>query len=272
MSGCSAAFSVSAKVLRSRGVSLADEADGIVVVAEVRDEKQADLTVISKIKSAVAQVHGLQVSFVSLLRPHTIPKTTSGKIRRRECAKRFAEQTLASVRIANLSVAQARLRRSAPKAAGLEAQGTHQRQPTKGKKEISDFLVSLVAEVSGMPESKISSTESFESYSIDSHGAVSAASKLSEFIGTHISAIQIYTTGCISELADLSVEVMRKSKAASAGIPPLREDESAVQQKFDLSRPESVNEALSEAELAEALEPTNKRKLFITSLQVHSTL
>ncbi|OAE25147.1 hypothetical protein AXG93_3217s1640 [Marchantia polymorpha subsp. ruderalis] len=270
--GCSAAFSVSAKVLRSRGVSLADEADGIVVVAEVRDEKQADLTVISKIKSAVAQVHGLQVSFVSLLRPHTIPKTTSGKIRRRECAKRFAEQTLASVRIANLSVAQARLRRSAPKAAGLEAQGTHQRRPTKGKKEISDFLVSLVAEVSGMPESKISSTESFESYSIDSHGAVSAASKLSEFIGTHISAIQIYTTGCISELADLSVEVMRKSKAASAGIPPLREDESAVQQKFDLSRPESVNEALSEAELAEALEPTNKRKLFITSLQILGVL
>ncbi|KAG6555213.1 hypothetical protein Mapa_003253 [Marchantia paleacea] len=284
--GCSAAFSISANILRSKGVSLADDSDGIVVVAEVRDERQVDPTITSKIKSAVAEVHGLQVSFVSLIRPHTIPKTTSGKIRRRECAKRFAEGTLSSVRIANLSIAQARLRRSAPKVAGLKAQGTHQRQlsisnPTKGKKEISDFLVSLVAEVSGTPLSRISLTESFESYSIDSHGAVSAASKLSEFIGTHISAIQIYTTGCISELADLSVEVMEKSKAASAGrsnvqqsaeIPSIREEESAVQQQIDRSRLENIDEELSEAELAEALEPTSKRKLFITSLQMLGVL
>lgn len=110
-SGCSAAFSAPARVLQSKGV-VTSEAEGIVVVVEVRDEKKirkdvADLLA-SHVKAVVSEQHGLQVAFVNLIKPRSIPKTTSGKIRRRECLKRFSEGTLSSVKgSANLSMIRA---------------------------------------------------------------------------------------------------------------------------------------------------------------------
>ncbi|KAL2641753.1 hypothetical protein R1flu_009340 [Riccia fluitans] len=273
--GCSAAFSIAANVLRSKGIEVADESEGIVVVVEVRDESQAQPDLVLKVKSSVAEVHGLQVSFVNLIKPRTIPKTTSGKIRRKECAKRFVEGTLESLRMTKLSRAQARLRRdqNAPYNASHK-QHHSQHRNHKGRKEISDFLVSLVAELSGLPVSKIDMSESFENFSIDSHGAVSTAFKLSEFIGTQVSAIQIYTTGCISELADLAIELMSKSKVAeSVSVLTDGRVNHILTEKMTLSRPhgtvsQRTEEELSEAELADALEPSLKRMFYITALQI----
>jgi acyl-coenzyme A synthetase/AMP-(fatty) acid ligase len=91
------------------------EAEGIVVVVEVRDEKKVRKDVVdllvSQIKAAVSEQHGLQVAYVNLIKPRTIPKTTSGKIRRRECLKRFSEGTLSSVKgSVNLSMIRANSR------------------------------------------------------------------------------------------------------------------------------------------------------------------
>ena len=46
------------------------------------------------IRQATAKEHGLAVDSVLLLEPRTIPKTTSGKIRRYECRERFLAGTL----------------------------------------------------------------------------------------------------------------------------------------------------------------------------------
>jgi acyl-CoA synthetase (AMP-forming)/AMP-acid ligase II len=45
--------------------------------------------VIHAVTRAVADVHELQVDTVVLLKPGTIPKTSSGKIQRRECRSAF---------------------------------------------------------------------------------------------------------------------------------------------------------------------------------------
>ena len=83
--GCCAAFSVDV-----------DGKERLVIVAEVerryhgkRDQLLDVEAVVQSIKRAVAQHHELGVYAVQLLKPGTIPKTTSGKIQRRACRTNF---------------------------------------------------------------------------------------------------------------------------------------------------------------------------------------
>ncbi|GIX48384.1 MAG: hypothetical protein KatS3mg131_2595 [Candidatus Tectimicrobiota bacterium] len=55
----------------------------------------AELTaVIDRIRQAVAEAHGLQAFAIVLLRAGSIPKTSSGKVRRHACKEGFLSQTL----------------------------------------------------------------------------------------------------------------------------------------------------------------------------------
>lgn len=47
-----------------------------------------------KVKSRIAEIHDLQLGFLALLKPGSIPKTTSGKVRRTECSNRYASRDL----------------------------------------------------------------------------------------------------------------------------------------------------------------------------------
>ncbi len=78
-----------------------DGTERVVVVAEVRRKllERKDLPAlltraIAAIRAAVAAHGGVQCHDVLLLRPDTIPKTTSGKLRRRECKERWADGSL----------------------------------------------------------------------------------------------------------------------------------------------------------------------------------
>ncbi len=80
--GCGAAFAI-----RDRG---GDER--LVIVQEVRQEfcQERDLKdVINAIRMAVAKNHGVRAYAVALILPRTIPKTTSGKIRRSATRQAF---------------------------------------------------------------------------------------------------------------------------------------------------------------------------------------
>ena len=69
----------------------------LVVVHEVERGHFRSLVaedVVGDIREAIAEAHELQAHAVALTRPGTIPKTSSGKIRRAACRKRFVEGTL----------------------------------------------------------------------------------------------------------------------------------------------------------------------------------
>jgi acyl-CoA synthetase (AMP-forming)/AMP-acid ligase II/alkylation response protein AidB-like acyl-CoA dehydrogenase/acyl carrier protein len=87
-SGC-AAFSI-------------DGADGelLVVVQEVSRSALRTLDppeVIRAIRRSVSEEHALQTHAVVLVKPSTIPRTTSGKLRHSECRRAFLDQSLPSV-------------------------------------------------------------------------------------------------------------------------------------------------------------------------------
>jgi acyl-coenzyme A synthetase/AMP-(fatty) acid ligase len=46
------------------------------------------------VREAVTQAHGIRVDVLALVRPGTIPKTSSGKIQRRLCRSLFMTQRL----------------------------------------------------------------------------------------------------------------------------------------------------------------------------------
>lgn len=98
-------------VLRSGGgaafaVDVAGE-DRLVTVQEVergyRLENVDD--VIGAIRQRVAEKHGLQIYAVVLVRPGSIPKTTSGKVQRFACRERFLAGTLEAIATKQLSSA-----------------------------------------------------------------------------------------------------------------------------------------------------------------------
>jgi acyl-CoA synthetase (AMP-forming)/AMP-acid ligase II len=87
-SGCCAAFSI-----------VVDEAERLVVAAELERRPAAECItgrtdVNPAIRRAIAEVHDLQVHAVVLLKPGSLPKTSSGKIQRRACRQAFIRSEL----------------------------------------------------------------------------------------------------------------------------------------------------------------------------------
>ncbi|MFF7972346.1 AMP-binding protein [Streptomyces sp. NPDC007905] len=86
--GCTAAFSVDAGA----------EGEQPVLVAETApDTAGASQKITDVIRSALGEAHGLSVRDVVLVRPGTIPKTSSGKIQRRATRAAYLDGTLAVV-------------------------------------------------------------------------------------------------------------------------------------------------------------------------------
>ncbi|MCP4653957.1 MAG: fatty acyl-AMP ligase [bacterium] len=83
--GCCAAFSVDL-----------EEEERLVVVAELRWGGEV-AEIVRSIRRSVAEEHDLRVHAVELCQPGTIPRTTSGKIRRRGCRSAFLAGELAGL-------------------------------------------------------------------------------------------------------------------------------------------------------------------------------
>ncbi|KAD5961681.1 hypothetical protein E3N88_13154 [Mikania micrantha] len=236
--GCCAVIGVPEETLSTKGISVPDGSDhvGLVVIAEVRDGKPVNKDVIQQIQARVAEEHGVSIASVKLIKPRTISKTTSGKLKRFECLKQFTDGTLNL--IPEPIVTKKRLVRSFT--TGTCQEGNTPRPdfmtnrpltnvgPTH--KEIEEFLKGLVSEQTGISINKISTTEGLTSYGIDSIGVVRAAQKLSDFLGVPIGAVDVFTATCISDLACFSENLVMKSQPNSTtnlfSVLPEREDDS----------------------------------------------
>jgi non-ribosomal peptide synthase protein (TIGR01720 family) len=95
--GCGAAFAV----------EVANE-ERLVVVQELELRQHPEIDeVVGNIRQAVAEEHEIQVYAVSLIKPGSIPKTTSGKVQRQSCRQAFLEDRLAVI---ECSILQASIR------------------------------------------------------------------------------------------------------------------------------------------------------------------
>jgi acyl-CoA synthetase (AMP-forming)/AMP-acid ligase II len=85
---------------RNRGAAFSldrDGREGVVVVYEVRDEVLDHAAAIEGIRRSVLQSLDLELNAIALVRPRTIPKTTSGKTQRGVLRSRYEQGALETV-------------------------------------------------------------------------------------------------------------------------------------------------------------------------------
>ena len=164
----------------------------LVIVYEVtRQGRQTDVNeVASAIRQAVAEKHDLQVFAIVLVKPMSIPKTSSGKIQRRACRNLFLENSLEVVGQWN-----AKPSPSSPTfpPAG-EGSPLSQREPPSGMTRdrvranaIQSWLVTRISAMLELDASSIDPRQPFTYYGLGSIQAVSLTGDLEVFLNRKLS-------------------------------------------------------------------------------------
>lgn len=155
----------------------------LVIVQEVtRQHRKPDVDeVASAIRQAVAEKHDLQVFAIVLVKPMSIPKTSSGKIKRRACKSAFLQGELEAV-----GEWRAKPSPSSP-ALPLKEEGSRSHLPSgeeSGVKAetIQSWLVTRIAAMLELEPTSIDPRQPFTYYGLGSVQAVSLTGDLEVFL------------------------------------------------------------------------------------------
>lgn len=183
--GCVAAFPV-----EENGEEL------IGIVQEVQKNSEADLDseqVFKSIRTAVSNVHDLQISSVTLIKAQTIPKTSSGKIQRRACKEGYLNGTL--------SVVAQWKQGDADKSKPVHKQDGAKLTEVSDKK-IREFILKRLSEMMKIAVENIDPAEAFSAYGMDSLKAVQLSGELEEFLNAELPSTLVYDYPNIDALSD----------------------------------------------------------------------
>jgi acyl carrier protein len=178
---CTAAFSIEAN---------GRECLAIVQEVERTYLRKLDLNeVTAAIYQAVAEKHELQLHALVLIRPGSIPKTSSGKIQRRVCKARFLERSFEVV---------GEWRREDAFAA---VKSIPAEPSPKSAEVIRAWLVRALSRQVNLPEEALDEYAPFSRHGLDSFGAVQLATALEQWLGRRFSPTLLYDFPTIAVLA-----------------------------------------------------------------------
>jgi acyl-CoA synthetase (AMP-forming)/AMP-acid ligase II/acyl carrier protein len=200
------------------------EVDGferLVIAAEVERQALRRLNaedIMGAIRQTVSEKHQLQVYAIALLKPGSLPKTSSGKIQRNACRAAFQEQTLAVVgewREPSVDVNQIqqaaeallnKLNASEP-LASENSEGNHSNSSfgngsgDRSHEDIQLWIVANLAMYLKVSPEEISTSEPFSNYGLDSSVALNLAAELSEWLGQELDPTIFWEYPSIESLA-----------------------------------------------------------------------
>jgi FkbH-like protein len=203
--GCGAAFSV----------DVGGE-ERLALVYEVKREcRDVDVPeVCSAVRRAVAKEHELQVYAVVLIRPGSVPKTSSGKIQRRACRARFLE--------GNLKVIGSSVLEDDSRSAWGEDDLTRDALLAVEVKERRPVLESClrdrVAQVLRVPSSQLDVQRPLVALGIDSLMAFELQAYVETHLGVTVSAVDLIEDLSVEQLAT-QVLTRLATTAATAATP-----------------------------------------------------
>jgi acyl transferase domain-containing protein/aryl carrier-like protein len=186
--GCSAAFSIDAS-----------GEERLVVVAEVERTALRSLDVdgvVGAIKRTVAEQHDLQVHAVALLRPATLPKTSSGKLQRRVCRGAFLDGSLDTV--AEWQQIDTEL-------------SVEPRMPARSREELRSWLIDQTSRLCGTARTAIRAADPFAQYGMDSAAALRLAAQLEDWLGRKVPQTLAYDYPTIEAVVDHLMPLQRSS-------------------------------------------------------------
>ncbi|MGA9773113.1 MAG: AMP-binding protein, partial [Blastocatellia bacterium] len=189
----------------------------LVIVQEVDDRAHTDLnSVIEAIRQAIAEYHQVRVYAVDLIKPGSIPKTSSGKIQRHACREGFLNRSLAVI------------------AEWRETKGLDVELPQvlAAPGEFEPWLAHQLAYRLGISPGSIDAGQPLTLYGIDSLIAIEFAHAIESSFGVTL-PVSVFLRE--SSIAQLASEITAQMKAGGTlHQPGLSSNEQAVDQ-FPLS-------------------------------------
>jgi acyl transferase domain-containing protein/acyl-CoA synthetase (AMP-forming)/AMP-acid ligase II/acyl carrier protein len=163
----------------------------LVIVAEVeRHYRKPDVEeVAGAVRQAVAELHDLEVHALRLLKPGSLPRTSSGKVQRHACRISFQEGSLDSV---------GEWARKQDEA--TPATNSIKPAPTAGA--IQAWLVAQLARRLSVDPGTLDVREPFARYGLDSASVVSISGELEDWLGRRFSPALAWEYPTIEALAE----------------------------------------------------------------------
>jgi natural product biosynthesis luciferase-like monooxygenase protein len=182
--GCGAAFSVDV-----------EGEERLVVVQEI-DRHQSDTgAIIEVVRRNVAEEHELYPLAVILIKPGSLPKTSSGKIERYSCRAAFLDGTLECV---------AEWRERGASGRDLVAVS---KPPLETRDAIQDWIVSQIAARSGVVPSEVDVHRPIGYHGMDSLMALEFAHGIQTHLGITLPITSMLDGTSVSQLVDRTLEV-----------------------------------------------------------------
>lgn len=193
----------------------------LVIVQEVtRQGRQADINeVTSAIRQAVAEKHDLQVFAIVLVKPMSIPKTSSGKIQRRATKNAFLSGELEMVGEWRAKSSPLPAERVPERVEGSGGGEKVNPTPNKPSSEIQTFLLTRIASILEMDASAIDPRQPFTYYGLGSVQAVSLTGDLETFLNRKLSPTLAWDYPTIELLANHLANDIRPQQTKPAPKP-----------------------------------------------------
>ncbi len=191
----------------AQGAAFAVQLEGqerLVLLQEVRRSERHRLdgeAITQALREAMAASHGLHLHAVCLLRPASLPMTSSGKIQRHACRQLFVEGGLKPLYQWQDS--------ATPAAQGMTA--------SPASAELSRWLLARCAALSHLPQELLTLEQSFASMGLDSMDLVTLSGELSARLGRRVEPTLLYAQPCMAALlAALAKEAPATAPTATA--------------------------------------------------------
>jgi acyl transferase domain-containing protein/acyl-CoA synthetase (AMP-forming)/AMP-acid ligase II/acyl carrier protein len=180
------------------GAAFSIEIDGsecLVVVCEVKRTELRKLNldeIVARILVAVSTEHELEVHQIFLLRPGSIPKTSSGKIQRSACKLGILKNTLNVIDEWRRSV-----KKISPTDVPIDPDNS-----VKTIAEIENWLTAKIAEILEVSTVEIDRQQPLAIHGLNSLKAVSIATELETWLGIEVAPTIVYEYPSIQALAN----------------------------------------------------------------------
>lgn len=174
--GCGAAFSIDV-----------GREERLVVVQELDSESQLeDSRIIASIRQAIIERHEVQVYAIVLLKTGGLPMTSSGKVQRRECRRRFLTGELEAVAIWRDKIGADDLLDADMPAVTDQTRRDISTTLCHTQAEFENWLISSLSERLNLRPSEVDVLRPFASYGLDSAAAVTLSGELQTKLGRRL--------------------------------------------------------------------------------------
>ncbi|WP_165227155.1 non-ribosomal peptide synthetase/type I polyketide synthase [Aquisphaera insulae] len=182
----------------------------LVIVQEVERARRGESAdePLAAIREAVAREHDVEVGAIRLIRPFSLPKTSSGKVQHGACRDAFRDGGLEIV---------AAWDRPAADAPPTPAEGPTDEPPSppaRSRREIAGWLAERIARPLGLKPREVDTSRPLASFGLGSVEAVGLAGDLGGLLGRSVSPLLIYDHPTIDAIAEFLAEEPGASPAA----------------------------------------------------------